>query len=152
MLLRFWALIVTGGIAPGFAAPVTPENPEIDSRQPTEERPIVLPDMGDLRLNRTLEGKYFHEPIGHELGADDMLGHYDTRFFYGMVTDEERVTTLEHMVRAYLSFFRKNNLETWIAHGTLLGWWWNGKVGENSLIELISHISTVTADFWVLRQ
>ncbi|KAJ4369588.1 mannosyltransferase [Neocucurbitaria cava] len=31
------------------------------------------------------------------------------------------------MVRAYLNFFRENGLDTWIAHGTLLGWWWNGK-------------------------
>ena len=32
------------------------------------------------------------------------------------------------MIRAYLDYFRENNLETWLAHGTLLGWWWNGKV------------------------
>jgi hypothetical protein len=32
------------------------------------------------------------------------------------------------MVRAYLGFFREKGLETWIAHGTLLGWWWNGAV------------------------
>jgi hypothetical protein len=32
------------------------------------------------------------------------------------------------MIRAYLTFFRDNKLDTWIAHGTLLGWWWNGKV------------------------
>ncbi|KAF3491942.1 uncharacterized protein GIQ15_01459 [Arthroderma uncinatum] len=31
------------------------------------------------------------------------------------------------MIRAYLQFFQENGLETWIAHGTLLGWWWNGK-------------------------
>jgi len=31
------------------------------------------------------------------------------------------------MVRAYLTYFRDKNLDTWIAHGTLLGWWWNGK-------------------------
>jgi hypothetical protein len=32
------------------------------------------------------------------------------------------------MIRAYLRFFKDNGLETWIAHGTLLGWWWNGKM------------------------
>jgi hypothetical protein len=31
------------------------------------------------------------------------------------------------MVHAYLKFFRDQGLDTWIAHGTLLGWWWNGK-------------------------
>jgi hypothetical protein len=32
------------------------------------------------------------------------------------------------MVRAYLTFFREKKMDTWIAHGTLLGWWWNGQV------------------------
>jgi hypothetical protein len=32
------------------------------------------------------------------------------------------------MIRAYLMTFNELGLETWIAHGTLLGWWWNGKI------------------------
>lgn len=68
------------------------------------------------------DGKYFHEP-----GGDNTLGHYDKRYFHGVVSDEERRDTQQHMVRAYLDFFRSNDLDTWIAHGTLLGWWWNGQ-------------------------
>jgi hypothetical protein len=60
--------------------------------------------------------------------SDDILGHYDVRYFHGVVSYEERTDTLQHMIRAYLGFFNTNGLETWIAHGTLLGWWWNGKV------------------------
>lgn len=56
------------------------------------------------------------------------LGHYDKRYFKGVVSDEERTDTQKHMIRAYLNFFRENDMDTWIAHGTLLGWWWNGKV------------------------
>jgi len=67
--------------------------------------------------------KYFHEP-----GGDDIMGHYDIRFFKSVVDYEERTDTLTHMIKAYLNFFRENGLETWIAHGTLLGWWWNGKM------------------------
>ncbi|OJD29015.1 mannosylphosphate transferase [Diplodia corticola] len=67
--------------------------------------------------------KYFHEP-----GGDDVLGHYDVRYFDGVVSDEERKTTIRHMTRAYLTWFRKQGLETWIAHGTLLGWWWSGRM------------------------
>ncbi|KAH7073683.1 LicD family-domain-containing protein [Paraphoma chrysanthemicola] len=66
--------------------------------------------------------KYFHEA-----GDDEILGHYDRRYFHGVVTDEERTDTQAHMIRAYLTFFRNHGLDTWIAHGTLLGWWWNGK-------------------------
>ena len=61
--------------------------------------------------------------------GDLTLGHYDKRYFHEIVSDEERTDTQQHMIRAYLEFFRTNNLDTWIAHGTLLGWWWNGKVG-----------------------
>lgn len=74
-------------------------------------------------LNKSEEFKYFHEP-----GHDDILGHYDSRYFTEPVADEERPQTMTYMVRAYLNFFEENGLETWIAHGTLLGWWWNGKV------------------------
>lgn len=75
-------------------------------------------------LNASAEYKYFHEP-----GRDDILGHYDSRYFTEPVDDAERADVLTHMIRAYLNFFNENELETWIAHGTLLGWWWNGKVG-----------------------
>jgi hypothetical protein len=61
-------------------------------------------------------------------GSPDYAGHYDIRYFKGVVTFEERTETLKHMVRAYLTTFREKGIETWIAHGTLLGWWWNGKV------------------------
>lgn len=72
--------------------------------------------------------KYFHEPATHEIGADDLLGHYDTRFFRGQLQYEDKRDAQVHMVRAYLGTFREKGFETWIAHGTLLGWWWNANV------------------------
>ncbi|PGH11516.1 hypothetical protein AJ80_07082 [Polytolypa hystricis UAMH7299] len=69
------------------------------------------------------ETKYFHEP-----GNDDILGHYDSRYYKRVLGYDERLETLRHMARAYLKFFAENNLETWIAHGSLLGWWWSGNL------------------------
>lgn len=69
------------------------------------------------------KNKYFHEPA-----EDDLRRHYDSRFFKNIVSDEERQITLTALVRAYLLLFEKLDLETWIAHGTLLGWFWNGKI------------------------
>ena len=69
------------------------------------------------------ETKYFHEP-----GGNDLLGHYDIRYFKELDTYENRREAQLHMVRAYLEFFQEKGLETWLAHGTLLGWWWNEKV------------------------
>lgn len=67
--------------------------------------------------------KYFHEP-----GGNDLANHYDSRYEHGILSYEDKQDTQVHMMRAYLDFFKKNNIETWLAHGTLLGWWWNGKV------------------------
>lgn len=70
---------------------------------------------------------FFERPLTTFSGGNQ-LGHYDRRYFKKIVSDEERTETQLHMVRAYLEWFREKGLDTWIAHGTLLGWWWNGKV------------------------
>ncbi|KAK7947883.1 Protein MNN4 [Apiospora aurea] len=67
--------------------------------------------------------KYFHEPGG---GLE--LGHYDARFFRGEVAYDEHRTVLRHLIRSYLTTMADLHVETWIAHGTLLGWWWNGQI------------------------
>jgi hypothetical protein len=74
------------------------------------------------------------------------MGHYDARFFTTVVSDEERKQTQLHMIRAYLDFFREKGLDTWIAHGTLLGWWWNGQVNTHLLV---LSASTLTFDIAV---
>ena len=67
--------------------------------------------------------KYFHE--GQEGGV---LRHYDGRFQHGILVDASRMDAQTHMIRAYLEFSKEHELETWLAHGTLLGWWWNARV------------------------
>ncbi|KIW13629.1 hypothetical protein PV08_08820 [Exophiala spinifera] len=67
--------------------------------------------------------KYFHEP-----GMSDLTRHYDSRYFKEVVTEEERQETLTHLIQSYFDTFQKLGVETWIAHGTLLGWYWNGKI------------------------
>jgi hypothetical protein len=76
------------------------------------------------KFQRPADTKYFHEP-----GESNELGHYDARYYAGKpVSYEERGDALHHLIRSYLTVFRERNIETWIAHGTLLGWWWNGKI------------------------
>ncbi|KAI1201999.1 LicD family-domain-containing protein [Nemania serpens] len=69
------------------------------------------------------EGKYFHEP-----GWDLESGHYDARYFRGKVPYEQHRPALRYLVRSYLTTFRDLGAETWLAHGSLLGWWWNGRI------------------------
>lgn len=72
--------------------------------------------------------KYFQE--AQERGV---LHHYDSRFQHGMLMDANRTDAQTHMMRAYLEFSKEHGLETWLAHGTLLGWWWNAKVMSSLL-------------------
>ncbi|KAI5841793.1 LicD family-domain-containing protein [Morchella snyderi] len=67
--------------------------------------------------------KYFHEP-----GRNDLTGHYDVRYFKEVVEYDERLDTLTHLAKAWLQTTAKEGIETWIAHGTLLGWWWSGNI------------------------
>lgn len=119
--MKFWtcAAAVVGAIVvgEGIASPVPAGRGKdllFGQRRSPEEKKLTKEEKEAL--------KYFHEP-----GSGPMMGHYDARYFHGVVSDEERNETQIHMIRAYLNFFRDKGLETWIAHGTLLGWWWNGK-------------------------
>lgn len=68
--------------------------------------------------------KYFEESriIGTTLGD-----HYDWRFTNGIHYGAyEQTLVLHRLVRTWLSFCRKNGITTWVAHGSLLSWYWNG--------------------------
>ena len=72
---------------------------------------------------KTKTPKYFHEP-----GGSLARSHYDRRFFQDEVPYEEHRVVLRELVRSYLKTLHAKGIETWLAHGTLLGWWWNGAV------------------------
>lgn len=69
-------------------------------------------------------GKYFHEAqlLGSPKGS-----HYDWRFFKKSdYSTYEHQAILHRLSRAWLRFANLIGLNTWLAHGTLLGWYWNG--------------------------
>lgn len=69
--------------------------------------------------------KYFHESRLN----DDKIGgsHYDWRFFNIKEVDNEykKLSVLNRMIRAWLRFTNAENIDTWLAHGTLLGYSFN---------------------------
>jgi hypothetical protein len=85
--------------------------------------------------------KYFHEP-----GWDAESGHYDARYFQGKVPYEEHRPALQHLIRSYLMTLRELGVETWLAHGSLLGWWWNGRIMPWDY-DLDVQVSAVTLQF-----
>jgi phosphorylcholine metabolism protein LicD len=77
----------------------------------------------EAREEKKRDTKYFHEP-----GMGDHLSHYDARYYKGEVVYEQHRANLQHLIRSYLTVFKTLGIETFLAHGTLLGWWWNGKI------------------------
>ncbi|RLV83182.1 Protein MNN4 [Meyerozyma sp. JA9] len=72
--------------------------------------------------------KFFREAKLLEKHPEKWLGdHYDWRFFNGLtVGNEDQKLSLHHLVKSYLSFARQHGIVTWISHGSLLSWYWNG--------------------------
>lgn len=56
------------------------------------------------------------------------MGHYDSRFFHGILSDADRLESLRHLIQSYLSTMDRLEITTWLAHGSLLGWYWNEQV------------------------
>jgi hypothetical protein len=90
---------------------------------PTAARPVQVSEPSASKPAKAKEGKYFHE-AGGGMG----LIHYDARYFVEAVPYDEHIVVLRNLVRSYLAMMRSVGLDTWIAHGTLLGWWWNERI------------------------
>jgi hypothetical protein len=52
--------------------------------------------------------------------------HYDWRFFNFVRHDREHKQIMHHLMRAWSQFAAQENILYWIAHGSLLGWYWDG--------------------------
>ncbi|CAI5756637.1 unnamed protein product [Candida verbasci] len=72
--------------------------------------------------------KYFEEAKLLRSVGDSWQGeHYDWRFFSGLIHDKnEQNIILHRLLKNYLNFTKSNGIITWIAHGSLLSWYWNG--------------------------
>ncbi|KAK0115610.1 hypothetical protein ONS96_014057 [Cadophora gregata f. sp. sojae] len=81
-------------------------------------RTHVHKDMSGKKGDPT--DKYFHESIFHP--------HYDGRFADHQLGYQERKQALSNLIQTYLATFADIGVETWLMHGTLLGWWWNRKI------------------------
>lgn len=64
--------------------------------------------------------KYFHESTFHP--------HYDGRFADKQLDYEERQAHLRALIQTYLSCMNGIGVETFLMHGSLLGWYWNRKI------------------------
>ncbi|KAK9474691.1 LicD family-domain-containing protein [Dipodascopsis tothii] len=70
--------------------------------------------------------KYFFE-AAVKRGRRVVGLHYDRKYFKTELDTPTRNQAIRWMVNAWFHVLDEHNIESWIAHGTLLGWWWNGE-------------------------
>lgn len=64
--------------------------------------------------------KYFHE--------SSFDAHYDSRFGLSALSYDDKRSRLSALIRAFLLTMDDIGIETWLMHGSLLGWYWNQKI------------------------
>ncbi|TLD11752.1 putative mannosylphosphorylation protein [Venturia nashicola] len=90
------------------------------SGTPSPQRPSVALYTSVKTGRNIAPQKCFHELTSRI--------HYDTRFVKGALSQSDRHGHLSALVRAYLSTMDDIGTETWLMHGSLLGWFWNGRI------------------------
>lgn len=93
---------------------------------PLVPRSATLPQLAGLTSNAKdlsttdsrFPQKYFHESIYHP--------HYDGRFASSVLPRKTRLFHMRLLLRSYMMALEKMRVRTWVMHGSLLGWWWNG--------------------------
>ena len=79
-------------------------------------------------LTITNPPKYFYEGKLIKREANFALGgHYDWRFMDGIINNTPKLSVSIHqLIKSWLRLTNQYGLSTWIAHGSLLSWYWNG--------------------------
>ncbi len=68
----------------------------------------------------TQPNKFFHE--------SRFSTHYDGRFAAKELPDSTRPFHLRLLLKSYTIAMNQIGVRTWLMHGCLLGWWWNGHI------------------------
>lgn len=79
-------------------------------------------------LNTKDAPKYFYEAnILKSEPKFSLGGHYDWRFVNGIINDTpQQEVAINGLLKAFLRLTNQYDINTWIAHGSLLSWYWNG--------------------------
>ncbi|CVK94268.1 related to mannosylphosphorylation protein MNN4 [Fusarium mangiferae] len=83
--------------------------------------------------------KYFREASQYP--------HYDLRYFGEALEPHLQNAGIKVLMQTYLATFRDLGVQTWLMHGSLLGWWWGKKVMP---WDLDADVSVTEADMYFL--
>lgn len=82
--------------------------------------PSILKAIYRFYARHVGEYKYFSEIGG--------CGHYDARYFKRFLSLGEIQPVLKELFREWHAFSQGRNVTYFLAHGTLLGWWWGRQI------------------------
>ncbi|KAF1978864.1 hypothetical protein BU23DRAFT_549569 [Bimuria novae-zelandiae CBS 107.79] len=114
-----------------FATPTwTLPSLPVDESPPTVYNPDGTPKgskskPSSSQMDKGIKWKGPQEKYFHESTFD---AHYDGRFASITQPPSVRNQYLRALIRTYLATMHDLKMDTWIMHGTLLGWWWNGRI------------------------
>lgn len=101
--------------------------------QQSQAQPLNQTDtnyLNTLKFSLLYENpeKYFHEANILTREANFALGgHYDWRFMNGIINNTPQLTvSINQLIKSWFRLTNQFGLNTWIAHGSLLSWYWNG--------------------------
>jgi len=63
--------------------------------------------------------------------------HYDGRFAKRPLNETAQKDALKVLIQTYLVTAADIGIETWLMHGSLLGWWWNKQVRRRTCERLL---------------
>lgn len=69
---------------------------------------------------------YFTFP-GLRVDRNAELHHYNFPFIRQIISHEERIAVIHHLVRAWFKLCENYGIVTWINYGNLIGWWFNAQ-------------------------
>ncbi|KAK3393615.1 LicD family-domain-containing protein [Podospora didyma] len=106
-----WQFLVFGIVSAIYVAATPPQSRDA-VHLPVKAK--LLKDMSGVASDPP--EKYFHESTFHP--------HYDGRFAEHELNYQQQKLALKNLVQTFLSTFKDIGVETWLMHGSLLGWWW----------------------------
>ncbi|CEI41548.1 unnamed protein product [Fusarium venenatum] len=73
--------------------------------------------------------------------------HYDLKYFQEALEPAAQNARIKVLMQTYLATLRDLGVQTWLMHGSLLGWWWGKKIMP---WDLDADVSVTEADMYFL--
>lgn len=102
---------------------------ELENRSLSLHEKMYLDSLKySINIHYGLAPKYFDEP--NIMNVMNSGRHYDKRFFNGELTTDlfKLQSRLNSLIRNFQKFTKANNLISWLSHGTLYGYIYNGEM------------------------